>query len=221
MSGYSKKQLTCTACQKTHYRWGKLCGTCYNKALKERSEGYRKSLDVYNKKRCEIEKEGNREKKVCVKCADVFYTGYKFQKRCFDCWNKVGLSEKEKETKPCKVCKISFIPKRRRQIHCSTKCFAHSYYYVRDIEKRRLYSRIREAQDRGAEGKYTVEEWKALKNSHDNTCLHCRRKEPDIKLTIDHIIPISKGGSNYISNLQPLCSSCNSKKGARVLSLKT
>jgi hypothetical protein len=44
-------------------------------------------------------------------------------------------------------------------------------------------------------------------------CVFCGTDE---RLTVDHIIPISRGGTNEFGNLQTLCQPCNSRKGARV-----
>lgn len=45
------------------------------------------------------------------------------------------------------------------------------------------------------------------------TCVECgARKEDGVTLHIDHIIPISKGGSDELDNLQTLCSDCNLNK---------
>lgn len=76
-------------------------------------------------------------------------------------------------------------------------------------EKVRVYGKTRLAFVRGAEGKYTAKEWKDLCDKYGNICLCCKEKKP---LCADHVIPVSKGGSNYISNIQPLCRPCNSRK---------
>ncbi len=61
-----------------------------------------------------------------------------------------------------------------------------------------------------AGGSYTAEEWKSLCAYYGNKCLRCGRD--DVKLAADHVIPVSKGGSSNIDNIQPLCKSCNSVK---------
>ncbi|MBU0495065.1 MAG: HNH endonuclease [Chloroflexi bacterium] len=62
-----------------------------------------------------------------------------------------------------------------------------------------------------AGGSYTAAQWQALCDHYGNICLWCGRD--DRPLFVDHVIPISRGGSSDISNLQCLCGPCNSAKG--------
>lgn len=67
----------------------------------------------------------------------------------------------------------------------------------------------------GAGGEYTIEEWLALVEQYEGRCLRCGRA--DRPLQGDHVIPVSKGGTGDIGNIQPLCGPCNSAKGARTI----
>lgn len=67
--------------------------------------------------------------------------------------------------------------------------------------------RMRLAREKGT---HTKEEWEEMK-SFFNECVICGSKD---KLVKDHITPIYQGGSDAITNLQPLCQSCNSRKGS-------
>lgn len=73
-----------------------------------------------------------------------------------------------------------------------------------------------------AEGSFTLEEWENKKKEYNYCCAKCGVSEEELLnktnegLTIDHIIPLSKGGTNYISNIRPLCRSCNARKGNNI-----
>jgi 5-methylcytosine-specific restriction endonuclease McrA len=62
---------------------------------------------------------------------------------------------------------------------------------------------------------WTPEQWETLKEACGRRCLCCGRGEPEVKLTPDHVIPVSRGGHNGIGNIQSLCFACNNKKQTR------
>ena len=84
-------------------------------------------------------------------------------------------------------------------------------------EKNAQYFNNRRGRIQQADGSFTSREWKKLCKHYNYTCLCCGRREPEIKLTVDHVIPLSIGGTNSIDNIQPLCQSCNSSKHVRII----
>jgi hypothetical protein len=86
-------------------------------------------------------------------------------------------------------------------------------------EKKRkvFYQQKRRVRKLGNGGFHTVGQWETLKSQYNWACLMCKTQEPKIKLTEDHIVPICKGGTDNIENIQPLCAKCNSTKGRKII----
>lgn len=143
----------------------------------------------------------------------------KRKRTCYQCyWHSLNdrkLSEEQK----------------RRQSATMKKLIAKGEYVVRKGEEatwwkggislkpgyNALIKANRRAREVNAKGSHTSEEWEALKAKYHYICLCCKRQEPYIKLCLDHILPLSLGGSNDISNIQPLCKSCNSIKSTKTV----
>lgn len=81
------------------------------------------------------------------------------------------------------------------------------------LQKVNIYTINYRARLRKAEGSFTAKEWQEKIVEYDNKCALCGQ---ETKLTIDHIVPISRGGSNWIANIQPLCGHCNYTKQDRL-----
>lgn len=63
-------------------------------------------------------------------------------------------------------------------------------------------------------GHFTAAEWREVLQEYGAACLHCGSTE---HLTVDHVIPLSKGGPNTKNNLQPLCMKHNCSKGIKTI----
>ncbi len=68
--------------------------------------------------------------------------------------------------------------------------------------------------EKGAEGSHSQEEYQIKLQIFHGKCAYCQVRQATSK---DHVIPLSKGGSNYIDNIVPACISCNSSKGNKLL----
>lgn len=76
----------------------------------------------------------------------------------------------------------------------------------------------RRARVKNTGGEFSDKEWEYICHIYNNQCLRCGAT--DKPLTPDHVIPLSKGGSNNIDNIQPLCRKCNTVKGTKIIDFR-
>jgi len=81
-------------------------------------------------------------------------------------------------------------------------------------DKNRVNEEKRRKRIIGAGENHTRKQWLELCLRYQNKCLACGSTK---NICADHIVPLSKGGSDCIDNIQPLCRSCNSRKGVKTI----
>jgi len=168
---------------------------------------------------------GNIQATTCKDCQD---SGYKYCTRCKQIkpttefsWNKANQNYRAE----CKICysrrgcesekelyqtdRVYHLKRNANSAKSKKICFAKADY----VERQKYYTRTHNynARKMSNGGKHTTEEWLDCTQAFNNECAYCGTKH---NLTRDHIIPLIKGGYNYIYNIVPACSSCNSSKQA-------
>lgn len=145
-------------------------------------------------------------KAICDYCGIVFWeskSSYSKNRLHFHSMKCYALFKKEKQ------------PMQEQNAYQGIRKIGESkqVYHRRYVEKHKIniahLKARRYAKEKGALGSHTLQEWENIKKLHDYKCAYCKEKKT---LTKDHIVPISKGGTDFIENIQPLCKNCNSKK---------
>src|SRR3990167_332631 len=117
-----------------------------------------------------------------------------------------------------------------RRSYCKY-CYREAYYWTHrekllaghrsweraNPEKTREYEKKRRKRKLGTDGNHTTAQWHNLLKKCKNECLSCCLSGDKETLHRDHIVPLSRDGSDYITNIQPLCRSCNSSKGTKTI----
>ena len=85
-------------------------------------------------------------------------------------------------------------------------------------DKARLGCHHYRARKRDAEGSHTAKEVQALYDSQNGRCAYCDCNLTETKKHLDHIVPLKRGGSNWVANLAWACRHCNTSKGDKLLS---
>lgn len=119
-----------------------------------------------------------------------------------------------------------------RKIPENARAYA-SEYKRKNVEWNRLHSKLykqrhphkvreqinrRRALKESAPGDITIEEFWASCDRRGWECSYCHDALTKASATMDHVVPLSRGGSNGIDNIAPCCRRCNASKGNRLLS---
>jgi 5-methylcytosine-specific restriction endonuclease McrA len=166
-----------------------------------------KSIDSFGKR--SRNKDGLHEK--CKECAKSYYDQTRERinanNRIRYEANKYSINEYQR----------TYYVKNKAKINAKNRS-----YYARnidkEIERREKYYQTHKEQSKNKyhvrrarllnNGIYLVKE-KEIKRLTESNCFYCGAKD---SIQIDHIVPISRGGSHSIGNLIPACAKCNLSK---------
>ncbi len=153
----------------------------------------------------------------------------------------MGETELLPAPRACSNCNGSLEGKRPHAVYCSRKCKAaaterrrpprdNAARYVKERDKRLAWARDyqrknpdvpqrakrkRKARMAGSGILHiSKRDWLRLVNRHQGKCFYCQEVRV---MTMDHVIPISRGGRHSIGNIVPACKRCNSSKRARTI----
>lgn len=148
-------------------------------------------------------KDWDRSQRTCVVCNVPYSPNRYWQKTCsYECGYTHQNKKKPKNinTKACSRCSKSLVGKRSDAIYCSKTCKSMDHNF-KHRSKTRVVSVARRAEIIARDG---------------FKCYLCHKQITLQNFELDHLIPVSKNGSNSPANLAAACSRCNKSRGNRI-----
>lgn len=162
----------------------------------------------------------------CSRCGRLMWGGSSSlpagQRTCHPCRRiervpyGVRSATPEPPSTTCPACNEEFAPRRSRNgwtVSCSKRCAAHLRNPPRSELDRRRTRYERELSTAGLT-RHQRDALRAKWVAQGRRCTYCADGAPT---TVDHVVPLIRGGTNWEGNLAPACRSCNSSKGTQLL----
>jgi len=171
--------------------------------------------------------------KICLICGQEYQPASGRQKYCHKCGTEVrrrykwsGLAqylidnkdllqqrERERNQKPerkeyLRAWRIDHKEQNRESMNASGRKWVKNHPEKARLKNEKRRARILNGVIDG--DALTLEQWNDTIEYFDHRCAYCGRQLE--KLTIDHIVPLSRGGAHTKENVVPACRSCNSSK---------
>lgn len=91
----------------------------------------------------------------------------------------------------------------------------HRAWRAANKEKLKAIRANRRSREMSAQGSHNSSDIKKIMIGQENRCASCHCNLKKTGYHVDHVIPLSRGGTNWPDNLQILCPTCNLSKGAK------
>lgn len=193
------------------------CDHCHKPFSRPLSQ---KSIARFCSKDCKDAHKQRRVERVCPQCGKHFER--KPSKQSEFCSRQCrAISRRNRVFLSCQHCGIPFErPASEKHLQfCSTTCAGLAKTGPgTPAEKATARRHERRAAIKGAPiNDLSAAQWREIKAAYGYRCVYCpadckQCRQKTHKLTQEHITPISKQGSNTVSNVVPACLSCNSRK---------
>lgn len=142
--------------------------------------------------------------KICNKAYDAAHAGLKNERKKALRRSNPEIAERRREQERAYIHKNAEVVSIRKKA-----------YYDTHPEQRRIEAHNRRARERAVGGKHTVKDVQDQFQRQKGKCYYCKTDLAN-GYEIDHIIPISRGGSNGIDNIVLACPGCNACKYAKL-----
>lgn len=157
----------------------------------------------------------------CAGCGKLMWRGSsslpRGHARCQPCRraSPAKSDPKRRHSFNCEECGRQFSRAGKRYRFCSTRCsgdYQSRTRLTRAVDDPRVLRIHRETSAPGLGSKRRAM-LRAKWVRQEKPCVYCGRPAD----TIDHVLPLVRGGTNYEGNLAPACRRCNSSKSGRMV----